>query len=385
MTQIGGWTFQYDGENQQTSATINGAPSTYAYDGEGRRVQKVTGGETTLYVYDAQGDLMAEYANPAPSTPALCYSCYLTADHLGSTRLETDGVSGQPVAYHEYLPFGEEVTSVAGDTTTQKFTGKERDAETGLDFFGTRYFSSAQGRFTSPDSLIMKEEWLSDPQRWNHYSYVRNNPLRYVDPNGEDLTVYYSLGSDVSDADRQWFQKNKQAVLSAIQAKYEKAGVKNVSFVDQATLSKDQIAALDKNSPLGVSRLTFVGKDYPGMGAVPQMGVLGYANPDSKRIAAVFLDTFPKQAPEGCDQACIAADVGAHELGHTIGMDHGGTLDSIKEFFRVNVGGGAPDLMMGGQGVPTRPLDFNTGREKTQRAIDEVNKVNGNKTPPKQQ
>jgi len=40
----------------------------------------------------------------------------------------------------------------------------------------------------------MKKEWLRDPQRWNHYAYVRNNPLQYVDPNGGDLTVVYSYG-----------------------------------------------------------------------------------------------------------------------------------------------------------------------------------------------
>jgi len=184
-----------------------------------------------------------------------------------------------------------------------KFTSKERDAETGLDFFGERYFSSAQGRFTSPDSLIAKREWVADPQRWNRYAYVRSNPLRYVDANGEDLVIYYSLGNDVGDADREWFNKNKAAILAAIQAKYEKAGVKNVTLRDQSTLTKNQIAALDKNTPFGVARLTFVGKDYPGIGQAPKMGVLGYANPDSKRIAAVFLDTFPKQPEAGCDWA----------------------------------------------------------------------------------
>jgi len=64
-----------------------------------------------------------------------------------------------------------------------QFTSKERDAETGLDFFGARYMSSAQGRFTSPD-----EPWLDqdprNPQSWNLYVYGRNNPLRYSDPSG---------------------------------------------------------------------------------------------------------------------------------------------------------------------------------------------------------
>jgi RHS repeat-associated protein len=64
-----------------------------------------------------------------------------------------------------------------------QFTGKERDAETGLDYFESRYFSDAQGRFTSPD-VPFADQVSDDPQSWNLYSYVRNNPLRFVDPTG---------------------------------------------------------------------------------------------------------------------------------------------------------------------------------------------------------
>jgi RHS repeat-associated protein len=58
-----------------------------------------------------------------------------------------------------------------------KQTAKERDVETGLDNFGARFYSSTQGRFTSPDQPFMDQE-EGDPQSWNLYSYVRNNPLR---------------------------------------------------------------------------------------------------------------------------------------------------------------------------------------------------------------
>jgi len=64
-----------------------------------------------------------------------------------------------------------------------EFTSKERDAETGLDFFGVRYMSSAQGRFTSPDPFLNSGR-PSEPQSWNRYAYVLNNPLRNIDPNG---------------------------------------------------------------------------------------------------------------------------------------------------------------------------------------------------------
>ncbi len=66
-----------------------------------------------------------------------------------------------------------------------QFTGKERDGESGLDYFGARYLSAAQGRFTSADPKLFPDATF-DPQSWNKYAYVRNNPLRLVDPNGED-------------------------------------------------------------------------------------------------------------------------------------------------------------------------------------------------------
>lgn len=88
------------------------------------------------------------------------------------------------------------------DGVRHQFTGKERDTETGLDYFGARYYSSAQGRFTSADpfNVILNRQlstdpraaqeeftrWLLEPQRWNKYAYALNNPLRYVDPDGED-------------------------------------------------------------------------------------------------------------------------------------------------------------------------------------------------------
>ena len=118
---------------------------------------------SNTYVYDAAGTLTAEYDTVPPSSP--CSTCYLTVDALGSTRMMTDGSTGAIKSLHDYLPFGEEIGAGVGgrsstyymdssvttaDGTAQKFTGKERDNESGLDFFEARYYSGAQGRFTSP-------------------------------------------------------------------------------------------------------------------------------------------------------------------------------------------------------------------------------------------
>src|SRR6266516_6904994 len=89
--------------------------------------------------------------------------------------------------------------SLAMTSSDRGFTGKERDNETGLDFFGARYMSAAQGRFTSPDPLLNSAKpW--EPQSWNRYTYGLNNPLRYTDPTG--LYVWdVSLGGADSDDD----------------------------------------------------------------------------------------------------------------------------------------------------------------------------------------
>ncbi len=189
---VAGSNLSYDAENRITSAAQPGIGTvTYTYDGDGQRVMKaVSTGLQTVYVYDIGGKLVAEYSSGATSVPP-CHTCFLSTDHLGSTRLVTDE-NGNTVSRHDYIPFGEEIQANSGgrdgtfgtfDFVNQKFTGKERDSETSLDFFGARYMSSAQGRFTSPDILLMDQD-PANPQSWNLYSYVRNNPLSNVDPSG---------------------------------------------------------------------------------------------------------------------------------------------------------------------------------------------------------
>jgi len=106
--------------------------------------------------------------------------------------------SGNCKKYYDYVPFGEEIPSPNGgrgslyslgsypsapDIESQKFTGKERDAESGLDYFEARYFSAAQGRFTSADAHFADQD-VTNPQGWNLYGYVRNNPVTFVDLTG---------------------------------------------------------------------------------------------------------------------------------------------------------------------------------------------------------
>jgi RHS repeat-associated protein len=105
---------------------------------------------------------------------------YYSTNQIGSSILLTDS-AGWPVSSDTYYPFGQEPTPSA-DGNHYKFTGKERDTESGLDYFGARYYGSSIGRFMSPDDG--RDQDPSDPQSWNLYSYVRNNPLVHIDPDG---------------------------------------------------------------------------------------------------------------------------------------------------------------------------------------------------------
>ena len=87
------------------------------------------------------------------------------------------------------------IASAAFATASVVFTGKERDSESGLDYFGARYYGSALGRWTSPDSINVTDDRLVNPSNTlNKYIYGGNNPLKFVDPDGEDITVYYING-----------------------------------------------------------------------------------------------------------------------------------------------------------------------------------------------
>ena len=156
------------------------------------------------------GELIAEHEGltATPSTPSKEYVYgptgmlaevtssevnYLTPDHLGSPRVLTSQ-NGIVVNRRDFFPFGEDIAVGVGgrsagmgygtDTLRQKFTGYERDEETGLDFAQARYYANALGRFMSSDPVVITGERMIDPQRINLYAYCRGNPLSFIDPTG---------------------------------------------------------------------------------------------------------------------------------------------------------------------------------------------------------
>jgi RHS repeat-associated protein len=202
MTHDASHSYTYDAENRITKVD-GGSTATYVYGADGRRVSKTSSIGGRQYLYDLNGNvisevdqnfawqniylrlngsLLAEY--PFGSPPR-----FFHADHLGSTRLLTSYPTPSVVDSMDYLPFGEQI---AGSTWTfDKFTGYARDSETGLDNAQARYNSSSLGRFMSPDPVGNFVADGTNPQTWNLYAYVNNNPLAFVDPTGTDGLDYY--------------------------------------------------------------------------------------------------------------------------------------------------------------------------------------------------
>jgi RHS repeat-associated protein len=214
-TADGQWTYTYDAENRITSARgMGGGPYCYAYDGNDVRVKKSNGTSCAtatvdvLYWRNITGENIAETdstgstANAnyheyvffvgrrvARSDPSSGIQYYYFADQIGSTRSvaevtpsnsPTDGT----VCFNaDYYPYGQEIDYTTTCLQNYKFTGYERDGETGLVYALARYYNDRLGRFMSADPLGGD---VSNPQSLNRYTYVLNNPPNLIDPSGMD-------------------------------------------------------------------------------------------------------------------------------------------------------------------------------------------------------
>lgn len=146
------------------------------------------------------------------------------------------------------LPFGEEIgAGISGrtaqqgyitDGVRQKFVGKERDVETGLDYSVNRYYSSPHGRFTTPDPIFITLDRMSDPQTINLYAYARNNPLRFTDPDGLYLFLRGLAGGDLADIMSILAELER---ITGVKLKYD-------STTGQVTIAGDVPAKLSANA-----------------------------------------------------------------------------------------------------------------------------------------
>jgi len=199
------YTYAYDAEDRLTSVKQGSTTlGTYAYDGLGRRVKVVEGSTTTYFVYSG---LSLIYTKVGTTETKFVYASgllvtrlvgttasYYHQDHLGSTRAVTDS-AGAIVWATQYKPFGLEYSTSGSGDSKLRFTGQWKDATTGLYYLFRRFYDPEIGRFLSQDRILGH---LTVPQSLNRYLYTVNNPLRYVDPTGEDWWNPLTWDADVS-------------------------------------------------------------------------------------------------------------------------------------------------------------------------------------------
>ncbi len=196
----GTFTYTYDSENRLIQVTNGTDVITYVYDGDGRRISQTIDGETTFFGYGVGLNALTEFSGSGVPKFDYIYAgsrniarinfdaagvpvskTFYHGDHLGSTIGLTDQET-TVVWDRMYLPYGETFTGSGGIQNTHQYTAKELDEDTGLYYYGARYYKPSIGRFMSVDPVGGN---LTDPQSFNKYAYVQNNPYKYVDPNGE--------------------------------------------------------------------------------------------------------------------------------------------------------------------------------------------------------
>jgi RHS repeat-associated protein len=228
VTNDGIHTYLYDAEGRVCAEQGPLGAVGYVYDADGNRVGKgsitswscnvtangytptndyvldQSGGQMTELALDENGVMAWEHTNVTANGTligtfdAQGLHFYLN-DPLGTRRAQTDD-TGTLEQTCQSLPFGDQLscTSSLNAPTEHHFTGKERDIESGNDYFGARYYSSSVGRFMSPDwsedPAPIPYADLENPQSLNFYGYVRNNPVSWSDPTGHFLNTPGSPG-----------------------------------------------------------------------------------------------------------------------------------------------------------------------------------------------
>ena len=191
-----------DGAEDYTASAREGSEMTAVAQGKNADDAPVPNGSTSVSVQGSAGTSVslaapslgaASAASGATLNGGIVPQCtkhgldtYYATDHLGTVRFvkTVDDNTGGEVASstHDYEPFGVEITPADSCDNTHKFTGHERDVETGNDYMHFRFYGASIGRFQKPDSNF--DSPIANPQGWNLYSYVKGNPVNFNDPTG---------------------------------------------------------------------------------------------------------------------------------------------------------------------------------------------------------
>jgi RHS repeat-associated protein len=311
-----GHAYTYDAENRVV-AVDGGNTASYVYDAMNRRVQAATAsGGTQDFLFDLSGKavtvisasdgswLRSEVWSPAGylATYANGTTYFNHTDWLGTVRARSDMSGGAPESYTS-LPFGDLLSSIG--ISPVHFTGQERDTDSGMDHFLFRQYNATQGRWMSPDPAGMAAVDPMNPQTWNRYVFVANDPCNYVDPLGLAPQCSLSVGIAFSSSATLDFQKGVESTLQQL-------------FGPDISLQFSVGGVGDVNINIGFG--------VPGAsanGEVPSVN----GNPLNRgTVDAGLLLSYQYYlgGPQGQTQRLVnaTARVAAHELGHELFLGH---------------------------------------------------------------
>jgi RHS repeat-associated protein len=189
---VGGqsFTLNYDSENRLVTVT-GAATASFSYDADGRQVIGTVNGVTTYYVgnhYEKKNNVVTKYYFAGATRLAMRTGdtlSFLLGDHIGSSSVRTNANGGLD-ASALYKAFGETRYTYGTLGTDYKFTGQREEISLGIYWFQSRWFDATLGRFTQPDSIV--PTGTQGTQAWDRYAFVNNNPVRYNDPTGHQIT-----------------------------------------------------------------------------------------------------------------------------------------------------------------------------------------------------
>jgi RHS repeat-associated protein len=186
---VNGYGQVFDAFDRLVESQNAGGYTSIVYSPDGYKLALMNGSSVVKYMAPLAAGMQAVYTANTPAGVAY----WRHADWLGSSRLAT--TVGQTVYYDgAYAPFGENYAETG--TTDRDFTGQTQDTTPGLYDFLFRQQSSSQGRWLVPDPAGLAAVDLTNPQTWNRYAYVMNNPLSYIDPLGLYLCIINGVETD---------------------------------------------------------------------------------------------------------------------------------------------------------------------------------------------
>ena len=305
------WTYEHDDNGNVIARSRSGTTQRFGFDSQNRmtgfqgdtveryiygegetRIAKTAAGETTYYVHSdyeevwrdgERIEVIKHYRSGQQKVATRDEDGlkYIYADHLGSSSRMANA-AGKQVKAIWYMPFGGDAKERGDAKARYRYTGKEKD-DTGLYYYGARYYDDALGRFLAADSILPD---VYDPQQLNRFAYVRNNPIKMVDPDGH-LGVLAMVGIMAATV----------AILE-VYTQYRDTGTVNWGGVGVAVVLTVGSAGILKGPK---PKLKHTPQDLKTVNDYK----LGYANP-------TYWETYGikpnRQKTGNCEFGCIAVD-----------------------------------------------------------------------------